>query len=144
MRFNNQGVYMADSYIKFKVSSDVVAKTYEALQMTKQSGRLKKGINEVTKSAERGIATFVVIAEDITPEEVVMHLPGLCEQKNIPYSYVPSKLELGKAIGMNVPCAAVAVENPGNAKEALNEVLSKVTGKSHKKEEKEAKESKKE
>ena len=77
MRFNTKVIHMTDSYIKFKVSDEVVSKTYEALQMTKQSGRLKKGINEVTKSAERGIATFVVIAEDITPEEVVMHLPGL-------------------------------------------------------------------
>lgn len=123
---------MADSYIKFKVSGEVVSKTYEALQMAKQGGRVKKGINEVTKSAERGIATFIVIAEDITPEEVVMHLPKLCEQKNIPYSYVPSKLELGKAIGMSVPCAAVAVENQGGAKDAFSDIISKVTGKSHK------------
>lgn len=121
---------MTDSYIKFNVSDDVVSRTYEALQISKESGRIKKGINEVTKSVERGIATFVVMAEDITPIEIAMHLPQLCEQKNIQYSYVKSKLELGKAIGMNVPCAAVAVENQGNAKDMIKEIISKITGKS--------------
>ena len=55
---------MAESYIKFKVSNDVVSRTYEALQISKQTGKVKKGINEVTKSAERGIASLVVIAEE--------------------------------------------------------------------------------
>jgi large subunit ribosomal protein L7Ae len=125
---------MAESYIKFKVSNDVVSRTYEALQISKQTGKVKKGINEVTKSAERGIASLVVIAEDITPPEVAMHIPQLCEQKNIPYSYVPNKLELGKSIGLNVPCSAVAIENAGNAKEIVSEIVSKTTGKAAKKE----------
>lgn len=124
---------MADSYIKFNVSDDVVSRTYEALQISRESGRIKKGINEVTKSVERGIATFVVMAEDIKPEEIAMHLPKLCEQKNIQYSYVKSKLELGKSIGMNVPCAAVAVENQGNAKDIIKEIVSKITGKASEK-----------
>jgi large subunit ribosomal protein L7Ae len=63
-----------------------------------------------------------------------MHIPQLCEQKNIPYSYVPNKLELGKSIGLNVPCSAVAIENAGNAKEIVSEIVSKTTGKAAKKE----------
>ncbi len=119
---------MAKSYVKFEVSSDVVSKTYEALQMAKQSGTVRKGANEVTKSIERGLASLVVIAGDVEPEEVVIHIPTLCEQKQIPYSYVPSKQELGKAIGMNVPCTAVAVENAGSAANAIKEIAAKVTG----------------
>ena len=65
---------MAKSYVKFEVSNDVVAKTYEALQLAKQSGVVKKGANEVTKSVERGLASFVVIAGDVEPEEVVIHI----------------------------------------------------------------------
>ncbi len=123
---------MAKSYVKFEVVEEAASKTYEALQLAKQSGTIKKGVNEVTKSVERGLATFVVMAEDIEPEEVVMHLPGLCEQKGIAYSYVPKKADLGKSIGLNTPCAAVAVEGRGNADGAIKEVISLVTGKQQK------------
>jgi len=127
---------MAKSYVKFEVSNDVVSKTLEALQMVKQSGKIRKGANEVTKSVEQGMASFVVIASDVDPEEVVIHLPKICEQKKIPYSYVPTKLELGKSIGLNVPCTAVAVENAGSADHNIKEIISKVTGVSQSKEEK--------
>jgi large subunit ribosomal protein L7Ae len=119
---------MAKSYVKFEVTNDVVSKTYEALQLAKQSGTIRKGANEVTKSVERGLASFVVIAADVEPEEVVVHIPGLCEQKKIAYSYVPSKVDLGKAIGMNVPCTAIAVENAGSAAAAIKDITGKVTG----------------
>ncbi|HUC38627.1 MAG TPA: 50S ribosomal protein L7Ae [Candidatus Acidoferrum sp.] len=119
---------MAKTYVKFEVSNEVVAKTYEALQLAKQSGVIKKGANEVTKSVERGLATFVVMAGDIEPEEVVMHIPMLCEQKKIPYSYVPTKQELGKAIGLIVPCAAIAVEGQGTASALIKDVVGRVTG----------------
>jgi len=120
------------SYVKFEVSDEVVAKTLEALQQAKRSGSVRKGVNEVTKSIERGLATFVVIAGDVTPEEVVMHIPILCEQKKVPFSYVPKKVDLGKSIGMNVPCTAIAVEKAGPAEPAIKEIISMVTGLSKK------------
>lgn len=125
------GVNMAKAYVKFEVSSEVAAKTYEALQLAKQSGTIKKGANEVTKSVERGLATFVVIAGDVEPEEVVMHIPMLCEQKKIPFTFVPDKQALGKSIGLIVPCAAIAVENQGGASNAIKDVVGKTTGTSH-------------
>ncbi|MEM3227328.1 MAG: 50S ribosomal protein L7Ae [Candidatus Micrarchaeaceae archaeon] len=130
---------MAKSYVKFEVSNDVVAKTYEALQLAKQSGTVKKGANEVTKSIERGLATFVAIAGDVEPEEVVIHLPTLCEQKKVPYVFVPSKLELGKSIGLNVQCTAVAVENRGKASGQLDDIAARVTGKPQSKQQSEEK-----
>lgn len=119
---------MAASYTKFEVSEEVVSKIYEALQLAKRTGTVRKGVNEVTKSIDRGLATLVVIAGDVTPEEVVMHIPGLCEQKKIPYSFVPKKLDLGKAIGLNVPCTSVAIEKTGNADQQIKEIISMVTG----------------
>ena len=123
---------MAKSYVKFEVSKDVVAKTYEALQLAKQSGKVRKGVNEVTKSIERGVASFVVMAEDVEPEEIMVHIPSICEQKKIPFSYVPTKQELGKAIGMNVPCSAISVEDQGSASNSIKDVISKITGTSQK------------
>lgn len=121
---------MAKSYVKFEVSKDVAVKIAETLRLAKQSGTIRKGANEVTKSVERGLANFVVIAEDVDPEEVVMHIPTLCEQKKIAFGYLPTKLDLGKAIGINVPCAAAAIEKPGEAEPSMKDVIAKLTGKS--------------
>jgi ribosomal protein L7Ae-like RNA K-turn-binding protein len=89
---------------------------------------VRKGSNEVTKSVERGPASLVVIAGDVEPEEVVIHIPSICEQKKIAYTYVPSKLDLGKSIGLNVPCTAIAVENPGSAASAIKDIIAKTSG----------------
>ena len=123
---------MAKSYVKFEVSKDVSDKALEAVRLAKQSGGVRKGVNEATKSIERGLAKLVVIAEDIEPEEVVMHLPMLCDQKNISYVYVPTKQALGASIGLKVPCAAVSIEKGGEAEQIMKDVISKVTGKAPK------------
>jgi large subunit ribosomal protein L7Ae len=120
---------MAKAYVKFETQKEVSNKILEVLRLAKQGGAIKKGTNEVTKSVERGLSNFVVMAEDVEPEEVVMHIPTLCEQKKIPFGYVPTKMDLGKAIGINVPCAAVSIEKPGEADHAMKEVIAKITGK---------------
>ncbi len=120
---------MAKSYVKFETAKEVVDKAYEALRTARQTGSVKKGSNESTKSIERGLAKLVIIAEDVSPEEVVMHIPMLCEQKKIPFLYVPTKLDLGKALGINVPCTAAAIENAGNAGQLVNDIISRLTGK---------------
>ncbi len=117
------------SYVKFEVSKEVSDKALEAVRLAKQKGSVKKGINEVTKSIERNLATLVVLAGDVEPEEVVMHIPTLCEQKKIALVYVPTKVEVGNAVGINVPCSAVAIEKAGDGEAAVKEVITKLTGK---------------
>ncbi|MGC8671802.1 MAG: ribosomal L7Ae/L30e/S12e/Gadd45 family protein [Candidatus Micrarchaeia archaeon] len=101
---------------------EIVDKALSAIKLAKQDGSVRKGVNEVTKSLERGLATLVVVANDVSPKEVVMHLPGLCEQHKTPLVYVPAKLDLGKAAGLNVPCSSVAIEKPGSASAVLKEI----------------------
>ncbi len=120
---------MAKAYVKFEVPKEIADKSLEALRLAKQSGTVKKGVNEVTKSVERGIATLVVIAGDVEPEEVVMHIPTICEQKRIPFVFVPTKQDLGKAAGLGVPCAAAAVEKAGEGQSQLKEVANWASGK---------------
>ncbi len=115
---------MAKGYVKFEVPKDMVDKALDALRLAKQGGSVKKGVNEVTKSIERGTAELVMIAGDVEPEEVVMHLPTLCEQKRKPFVFIPTKLDLGKAAGLGVPCAAVAIEKAGEAQAQVKEVAS--------------------
>jgi len=97
-------------------------KAYEAVEIAKNTGKIKKGINEVTKAIERGLAKLVVIAEDVNPKEIIMHLPPLCEEKKIPYVYVPSKAELGAAAGLRVAASAVAIVKEGDSKDLIKEL----------------------
>lgn len=117
---------MAKMYVKFNVPKELVEKTYEALEIARSTGKLCKGTNEVTKYVERNQTSLVVLAEDVDPEEIVAHLPALCEEKKIPYTYVSSKTELGRVSGLEVNAAAACIVNPGKAKELVEEIIEKV------------------
>jgi large subunit ribosomal protein L7Ae len=110
-------------YVRFQVPKDATDKAYQLLQVAKDTGKLRKGTNETTKAIERGIAKLVLIAEDVEPPQVVAHLPILCDERKIPYLYVPSKLELGKSAGLDVGSAAISVVEPGDGAQSLKELL---------------------
>ena len=113
-------------YVDIEMPKDLVPQVLEMLSVAKESGKVKKGINETTKAIERKTAQLVIVAEDVTPEEIVIHIPMLCKEKGIPYAFVPAKAELGKAIGLKVPTASVAVENAGGATEKLQDIVKKL------------------
>ena len=113
-------------YVRFEMPKDLVDKTYEVVELARDSGKVRRGVNEVTKLVERGGVAIVVMSEDVQPPEILAHMPLLCEEKNIPYAYVPSKQELGVASGLKVSTASVAVMEPGKGKPLLEELVSKV------------------
>ena len=98
------------------------AKTLEAVEIARTSGKIRKGANETTKAIEKGLAKLVVYAADVTPKEVIMHLPLLCKDKNVPCVEVAKKEDLGAAAGLSVPTAAVAVVREGDAKGAVENI----------------------
>ena len=109
-----------------ELPKDLIEKTFEAVELAKKTGKLKKGTNEATKAVERGVAKLVVVAKDVNPKEIIMHLPALCEEKDIPLVPVSSKEELGTAAGLSVPTGAVAVLQEGEAKNLIKEIASKL------------------
>ncbi|ADV65638.1 50S ribosomal protein L7Ae [Desulfurococcus mucosus] len=114
-------------YVKFEVPAELAEKVYQAVAKVRETGgKVKKGTNETTKAVERGQAKLVVIAEDVEPPEIVAHLPLLCEEKKIPYVYVPSKQKLGQAAGIEVSAASVAIVDVGGAKDIVDEVIKSV------------------
>ncbi|MHB8585541.1 MAG: 50S ribosomal protein L7Ae [Thermoplasmatota archaeon] len=115
-------------YVRFETPKELQDKTYEAIEQARDSGSVKKGTNEVTKIIERGQAKLVVMAGDIQPEEVLAHIPLLCEEKGIPYTYVGSKQELGTSAGLDVPTASVAILDPGRAKPLVDEIAAQIAG----------------
>ncbi|MEW6222883.1 MAG: 50S ribosomal protein L7Ae [Candidatus Hadarchaeota archaeon] len=113
-------------YVRFEVPKELSEKVYGAVEKARDTGKLRRGTNEVTKAVERKQAALVVMAEDVEPPEVVAHLPALCDEKAVPYVYVPSKRELGVAAGIEVGSAAIAIAEGGEAAETVNEIVEQV------------------
>ncbi|MBD3313899.1 50S ribosomal protein L7ae [Candidatus Woesearchaeota archaeon] len=99
-----------------------IEKAYEAVELAKRTGKIRKGSNEVTKALEKGKAKLVVIAKDITPPEITMHIPVLSKEKGVACIEVPSKEELGAAAGLGVGTAAVVVVQEGDSKKVIAEI----------------------
>ena len=105
---------------------EVIDKAYDAIEIARDTGKIKKGVNEVTKIIERGQAKLVAIAKDVNPQEIIMHFPPLCDEKETPLIIVPSKKDLGAAAGLQVATSAVAIVSEGNAQDLLKEVIKKI------------------
>ena len=113
-------------YVKFEVPKEVADAAYEALQLASKTGKVRKGTNETTKAVERGIAKLVVIAEDVDPPEIVAHLPILCDERKIPYVFVPSKEKVGASVGIEVSAASACIIEEGDAADIVKEIISKI------------------
>lgn len=113
-------------YVKFEIPREMVNLIYEAVRIARQTGNVRKGTNEATKAIERGNARLIIIAEDVEPPEVVAHLPILCDERNTPYVYVPSKKQLGEALGIDVQAAAACITDAGDARQAIEQIINTV------------------
>jgi H/ACA ribonucleoprotein complex subunit 2 len=88
---------------------------------------LKRGVKEVVKALRRSPTTgppsgstadaigVVIIAADISPMDVISHIPVLCEDHNIPYIYVASRAELGLASKSKRATSVIMLTKAGRA-----------------------------
>ena len=113
-------------YVDFDVPADLEEDALEALEIARDTGTVKKGTNETTKAIERGNADLVLIAEDVQPEEIVMHLPELADEKSVPFIFVGTQDDIGHAAGLEVGSAAAAITDAGDAAEAVDDIAAKV------------------
>lgn len=97
----------------------------DLVQQASHYKQLRKGANEATKTLNRGISEFIVMAADAEPLEILLHLPLLCEDKNVPYVFVPSKTALGRACGVSRAVIAVSVTT-NEASELKPQIISLV------------------
>ena len=65
---------------------------------------------------------LVIIAGDISPEDVISHIPVLCEDYAVPYIFTPSKLALGLASLTKRPTSVILLEENGKEKERIDEL----------------------
>ena len=113
-------------YVDFDVPADLEDDALEALEVARDTGTVKKGTNETTKSVERGNAELVFVAEDVQPEEIVMHLPELADEKDIPFVFIGTQDDVGHAAGLEVGSAAAAVVDAGDAQDDVDDIAAKV------------------
>ena len=113
-------------FVRFEMPKELSDKAYEIVEAARDTGKVRKGTNEVTKLVERSEAVLVIMAEDVQPPEILAHMPMLCEERNIMYAYVPSKAEPGHAVGMEKPTASVAVLDAGKAKPMIESFAEQV------------------
>ena len=114
-------------HIAFETPKDIQEQVYELVKAIGKDGRgkIKKGANEVTKAAERGIASMIVMAENVNPGELLAHVPMICKEKGIPFIYVEDQGYLADSAGMTAGTrtAAVAVlDVDKEAQDMFNEV----------------------
>lgn len=117
---------MAKGYIRYEAPEDLQNKALEALELARDTGKIKKGANEATKAIERSTAQLVLIGGDVEPEEIVMHLGPLCDEKQIPYIFVNRQNDIGAASGLEVGSTAAAIVKPGKAKEIVDELSGQI------------------
>ena len=99
-------------------------KLIEIMNKVLESGKLRIGINEVTKSIERGEAKVVFFAKDVSPKEIVAHIPALCNEMKIPYIEVEQREKLGSYVKIK-STTAVSVVELGSAKDDIEKITKK-------------------
>jgi len=69
--------------------SELTIALLDLIQQATNYKQTKKGANEATKTLNRGISEMIIMAADAEPIEILLHLPLLCEDKNVPYVFLP-------------------------------------------------------
>ena len=87
------------------------------------SKKLRRGVKECVKYIRKGETGLCLIAGDISPIDVITHLPILCEESDISYCYVPSKEELGGAALTKRPTSCVLIKSSSDVKDLFEECV---------------------
>ena len=109
---------------------------FSIVQKAKETGSLRIGANEVTKAVERGQASLVLTATDVSPAEIVAHFPGLCKEMKSLHFSAGSKAELGALVGIK-STTALGVVDAGSAKKELEALQKEVASQEKKADKKE-------
>lgn len=120
---------MADSEARLFVSpiADPLAsdkmnkKLVKLIKKSMKDKLVHRGVKETVKAVRKGTKGLVIIAADISPIDVLSHLPILCEDKNVAYIYVKSRAEIGEACKTKRPTSCVMITTPSSKMAELRE-----------------------
>eukprot|EP00658_Telonema_sp_P-2_P053078 TRINITY_DN4149_c0_g1_i8.p1 TRINITY_DN4149_c0_g1~~TRINITY_DN4149_c0_g1_i8.p1 ORF type:complete len:142 (-),score=42.17 TRINITY_DN4149_c0_g1_i8:50-475(-) len=84
-------------------------KIFKCIKKATKSKQVLRGVKEVVKAVRKGQKGICVIAGNISPMDVISHLPILCEENHVPYIYVNAKEELGAAALTKRPTSCMLI-----------------------------------
>ncbi|KAI7815030.1 H/ACA ribonucleoprotein complex subunit 2-like protein [Rhyzopertha dominica] len=109
-------------------SKKLAKKIYKLIKKAaKQKGYCRNGLKEVQMRLRKGETGVVVFAGDVSPIDIMCHLPIVCEEKNIPYCFTPSRADIGAALGVKRGTLMVLIREHDDYKELYDEVKQEVT-----------------
>lgn len=88
----------------------LAGRLYKAIRKAAKHKTLRRGVKEVTKSLRKGEKGIAVLAGDISPLDVISHVPVYCEEQSVPYVFVPSRFDLGSAALTKRPTSVVLIK----------------------------------
>ncbi|XP_057339917.1 H/ACA ribonucleoprotein complex subunit 2-like protein [Microplitis mediator] len=98
-------------------------KIYKCIKKaSKQKTYLRNGLKDVQKHLRKGEKGIVIFAGDVFPIEIMCHLPIVCEDKEIPYCFVPSRQDIGTAMGVKRGSLMVLIKEHAEYKDIYDEV----------------------
>ncbi|KAL7853792.1 hypothetical protein AOLI_G00206360 [Acnodon oligacanthus] len=102
-------------------------KLYKCVKKAAKLKQIRRGVKEVQKFVNKGETGIVVLAGDTLPIDVYCHLPVMCEDRNLPYAYIPSKVDLGSSAGSKRPTCVIMIKPHDEYKETYDECLEEVS-----------------
>ncbi|KAJ2610195.1 snoRNA-binding protein [Coemansia sp. RSA 1365] len=84
-------------------------KTLKTVKKAVKHRHVKRGVKEVVKGLRKGDKGLVVLAGNISPVDVLSHIPVLCEDNQVPYIFVPSREELGGSCSTKRPTCCLMI-----------------------------------
>jgi len=98
----------AEKKLRLKQRAEEQSKTGKPDRPTKRPNSLRSGMNTVTTLVEKKKAQLVIIAHDVEPIELVLHLPTLCRKMGMSYCIVKGKARLGRLVHLKT-CSSLAL-----------------------------------
>uniref|UniRef100_A0A8D0GGW1 H/ACA ribonucleoprotein complex subunit 2 n=1 Tax=Sphenodon punctatus TaxID=8508 RepID=A0A8D0GGW1_SPHPU len=107
-------------------SRKLTRKLYKCIKKAARNKQIRRGVKEVQKFINKGEKGITVLAGDTLPIDVYCHIPVMCEDRNLPYAYIPSKSDLGAAAGSKRPTCVIMIKPHEEYQEAFDECLEEV------------------
>merc|ERR1711935_10438 len=92
----------------------------------KHKTHVRNGLKDVQSRIRKGEKGIVVFAGDVTPIDVMCHLPSVCEEKGLPYVFTPSRALLGQAMGVKRGSLMVMIREHDDFAELFQECKGEV------------------
>merc|ERR1740123_732247 len=110
-------------------SKKLTKKVYKIIKKgSKQKTFVRNGLKDVQSRIRKGERGIVVFAGDVTPIEVMCHMPAVCEEKGLPYVYTPSRQDLGTAMGVKRGSLMVMIREHEDYKDLYDELETEIKG----------------